>query len=122
MLRIAGRTLHGVRDTEHIASHATGMTDLHSNKDEECVPRMLRSAISAFTRVFDALWSSRRGALLIRGPLCTPHRSSVTGRSGASSGAHSRDPLASPGELHRVRDTRQELSAALIKQARHRLF
>jgi len=28
---------------------------------------MLRNAISAFTRVFDALWLSR-GALLIRGP------------------------------------------------------
>jgi hypothetical protein len=32
--------------------------------DEVSVPRMLRSAISAFTRVFDALC----GALLIRGP------------------------------------------------------
>jgi hypothetical protein len=27
---------------------------------------MQRSAISAFTRVFDALWHLRRGALLIR--------------------------------------------------------
>ena len=26
------------------------------SRDEECVPRMLRSAISAFTRVFDALF------------------------------------------------------------------
>jgi hypothetical protein len=31
---------------------------------------MLRSAISAFTRVFDARYVSRRGALLIRGPCC----------------------------------------------------
>jgi hypothetical protein len=28
---------------------------------------MLRNALSAFTRVFDALWHLRRGALLIRG-------------------------------------------------------
>jgi hypothetical protein len=34
------------------------------SQDEECVPRMLRSAISAFTRVFDTLCD----ALLIRGP------------------------------------------------------
>jgi hypothetical protein len=32
------------------------------------VPRMLRSAISAFTRIFDALWPLRRGAPLIPGP------------------------------------------------------
>src|ERR1700674_5725463 len=35
------------------------------------LPRMLRSAVSAFTRVFDAL-CLRRGALLIRGPSLYP--------------------------------------------------
>src|ERR1700682_1150170 len=60
------RTLHRVQDTRHIARHALRMTDLHGSHDEECVPRMLRSAISAFTRVFDARCLWRRGALLIR--------------------------------------------------------
>jgi hypothetical protein len=32
------------------------------------VPRTQRSAISAFTRVFDALWHLRSGALQSRGP------------------------------------------------------
>jgi hypothetical protein len=45
-----------------ISSFETALTRLLS--DEECVPRMLRSAISAFTRVFDTLC----GALQIRGP------------------------------------------------------
>jgi hypothetical protein len=54
------------------------------SRDEECVPRMLRSAISAFTRVFDApsarsrasstRYVLRRGALLIRGPSYPPRR------------------------------------------------
>jgi hypothetical protein len=52
------------------------------------VPRMLRSAISAFTRVFDALG----GALLIRGPC------SAIGIMGPGS-AEQRFTL------HRVRDT-----------------
>ena len=54
-------------------------------QDEECVPRMLRSAISAFTRI-----STRYGgALLIRGPLCTPHRlgSRLCGASSGRCGA-----------------------------------
>ena len=44
------------------------------SRDEECVPRMLRNAnaISAFTRVFDALCLAAWCAA-DPGPLCTPH-------------------------------------------------
>jgi hypothetical protein len=44
---------------------------------DACVPRTQRSAISAFTRVFDALWPLRSGALQSRGPGCL--RLEVTG-------------------------------------------
>jgi len=42
-------------------------------RDEECVPRMLRSAISAFTRVFDALFLAAWCAA-DPGPSHTPRR------------------------------------------------
>jgi hypothetical protein len=48
MLRIAGNTLHRVRDTQAVTE---------GKKLRPCVPRMLRSAPRL-----------RRGALLIRGP------------------------------------------------------
>jgi len=57
---------------------------------------MLRNAISAFTRVFDALW--RRGALLIRGP----HRKHTLPLPGLRG---SRRCGAACSTLHRVRDT-----------------
>jgi len=44
-----------------------GLFVIASRRSAGRVPRMLRSAISAFTRVFDALC----GALLIRGPCRT---------------------------------------------------
>jgi hypothetical protein len=51
---------------------------------------MLRSAISAFTRVFDALWLAAQR----------------TGRC-----------CASPGALHRVRDTKDQAAAARFTEA-----
>jgi len=67
---------------------------------------MLRSAISAFTRVFDA-HALPRGALLIRGAFArgSAEQRNRTMRS-LSSGAHSRDPLASPGERCSASDMR----------------
>jgi hypothetical protein len=78
---------------------------------------MLRSAISVFTRVFDApsarsrasstRYGLRRGALLIRGPFApgSAEQRNRTMRS-LSSGAHSRDPLAPPGERCTASGTR----------------
>jgi hypothetical protein len=68
---------------------------------------MLRSAISAFTRVFDALclaaWcAADTGVICSR--LCGEQRNRTM--LSLSSGAHSRDPLASPGERCSASDMR----------------
>jgi hypothetical protein len=65
-----------------------------------CVPRMLRSAISAFTRVFDALWRCAADP----GSIVLPHRP-VSRLCGASSGRC----FASPGERCTASGTRDLL-------------
>src|ERR1700730_13759293 len=55
------------------------LAGMSKNVHSALVPRTQRSAISAFTRVFDALWHLRSGALQSRGR--TRHRSVMAGSS-----------------------------------------
>jgi hypothetical protein len=88
-----------------------------SSTRHQRVHARLRRAISAFARVFNApsarsrasstRYALPRGALLIRGAFArgSAEQRNRTMRS-LSSGAHSRDPLASPGERCSASDMR----------------
>jgi hypothetical protein len=81
---------------------------------DDGVPRMLRSATSAFTRVFDALWPLRRGALLIRGRNGTPVLGTVPAlRSGMKNAAprpgHGLIPVKTPSFTRYIKPSRGTL-------------